>query len=226
MKFSRQQWQSEWQSEWQRLRAIDWQTLDLRDAGTWPWLVKVLSGVLVLVVTLAASSIWWASDYRSALVSAQRQEVRLLNSYRSSVHAAGLLNNARSQVTDLTAQMTSIRSMLTTRAEIPSLLDSISSAAEQNQLTIEAIHLRPTVIHNFYREHPLDIRVLGSYHQLAQFINDISSLPRLVTQHTITLAPAEDPSGGLTLSLVAKAYSSAASEDFREEELNGGGTTP
>ncbi|MBE0462831.1 MAG: type 4a pilus biogenesis protein PilO [Halomonadaceae bacterium] len=226
MKFSRQRWPSEWQGEWQRLRALDWQALDLRDAGTWPWLVKVLCGVLVLVAALAVSSVWWVSDYRSALISAQRQEVRLLNNYRSSVHAAGLLNNVRSQLTDLAAQMVSIHGMWTTRAEIPSLLDSISSAAEQNQLTIEAIHLRPTVIHHFYSEHPLDIRVLGSYHQLAQFINDISSLPRLVTQHTITLAPAEGPSDGLTLSLVAKAYSSAASEDSRQEELNSGVTAP
>lgn len=222
MKFSRQQWQG----EWQRLRALDWQTLDLRDAGTWPWLVKVLGGVLVLVAALAVSSVWWVSDYRSALISAQRQEVRLLNNYRSSVHAAGLLNNVRSQLTDLTAQMTTIRSMLITRAEIPSLLDSISNAAEENQLTIDAIHLRPTVIHNLYREHPLDIKVLGSYHQLAHFINDISRLPRLVSQHAITLAPVEGPSGGLTLSLVAKAYSSTDSEDKREEELNNGVTAP
>lgn len=118
MKFSRQRWPSEWQGEWQRLRALDWQALDLRDAGTWPWLVKVLCGVLVLVAALAVSSVWWVSDYRSALISAQRQEVRLLNNYRSSVHAAGLLNNVRSQLTDLAAQMVSIHGMWTTRAEI------------------------------------------------------------------------------------------------------------
>lgn len=222
MKFSRQQWQG----EWQRLRALDWQTLDLRDAGTWPWLVKVLGGVLVLVAALAVTSMWWVSDYRSALISAQRQEVRLLNNYRSSVHAAGLLNSVRSQLSDLTEQMASVSSMLATRAEIPSLLDSISNAAEENQLTIETIHLRPAVIHDLYREHPLDINVLGSYHQLAQFINDINALPRLVTQHAITLEPVEAPSGGLTLSLVAKAYSSAAAEDKREAALNGGGAAP
>ena len=103
--------------------------------------------------------------------------------------------------------MATMRAMLPTSAEIPSLLDSISDAAVNNNLSIETIRLRPTVRNTHYVEHPLDIQVRGGYHELAQFVADISQLARIVTQHDLALAPAEQSGDSLRMSLVARTYS-------------------
>ncbi|RUR34412.1 type 4a pilus biogenesis protein PilO [Vreelandella nanhaiensis] len=195
-----------WREEWQRLRMLDWQALDLQEAGAWPWAVKVLSGVLVFLVALTLTGWWWVSDYRSALAAAQRQEVRLLNDYRGSVHAAGLLAHTRTQLAELEAQRVQVRATLTPHDDTPALLDSIINAADDNQLVIETIQLQPVIARSAYTEYPLDIRVQGGYHQLAQFISDISTLPRLITQHAFTLAPVDPQSDMLAMTLVAKAY--------------------
>ena len=45
------------------------------------------------------------------------------------------------------------------------------------------------------------------YHELAQFVADISQLARIVTQHDLTLAPAGQSGDSLRMSLLARTYS-------------------
>lgn len=213
-------WGGRWREEWQRLSVLDWQALDVQEAGAWPWSVKMLSGVLVFIVASMLAGWWWVSDYRAALAAAQRQEVRLLNDYRGSVHAAGLLAHTRTQLTQLEAQMDQVRATLMSRTDTPALLDSIISAADSHQLAIDTLQLRPAIARAAYTEYPLDIQVQGGYHQLTAFIHEISTLPWLVTQHAFTLVPLEPQSDTLALTLVANAYGEAdqAHADTHQEE--------
>ncbi|MCC5902557.1 MAG: type 4a pilus biogenesis protein PilO [Halomonas sp.] len=196
-----------WRDEWQRLQSVDWQALDITEAGEWPSLLKGLCGVLAFLMIFGGVSWWLVGEKRNQLVIEKRQEVRLLNEYRSKALEVDFLPDIRSQLETLEEQIVLMRSMLPTSAEIPSLLDSISDAAVNNRLTIEAIRLRPTVSKDYYVEHPLDIQVRGGYHQLAQFSADISQLARIVTQHDLTLAPVEQQGDMLRLSLLARTYS-------------------
>ncbi|MEA2119848.1 type 4a pilus biogenesis protein PilO [Halovibrio sp. HP20-50] len=202
MRLNREQWSE----QWQQLRDVDWRDLDIKEAGGWPWLLKVLSGGLALMVALAMMAWLVVSEQRDALTAAQRQEVRLLSEYRSKAAEAAFLPEMRQQLSTLQAQITRLRTMLPTDAEIPALLDSISDAAVDNRLTIETIRLRPTQAQRHYVEQPLDIQVRGGYHQLARFSADIASLPRMVTQHDFSLQPVDDRGDALRLSLLARTY--------------------
>ncbi|MBR9903100.1 MAG: type 4a pilus biogenesis protein PilO [Gammaproteobacteria bacterium] len=203
----------QWAIEWQRLRAVDWRDLDVKEAGSWPWLLKVLSCCLALLAAL--SVIMWlvVSEQREALMAAQRQEVRLLSEYRSKASQVAFLPEMREQLVTLEGQLGRLRTMLPTEAEIPSLLDSIFDAAVDNHLTIETIRLRPTQTQAHYAEQPLDIQVRGGYHQLAHFSADIAALPRMVTQHDFTLAPVDGSGDTLRLSLLARTYRYVEEDD-------------
>nr|WP_298059588.1 type 4a pilus biogenesis protein PilO [uncultured Halomonas sp.] len=196
----------QWAIEWQRLRDVDWRDLDVKEAGGWPLLLKVLSGCLALL--MAFSIVVWlvVSEHRDALRAAQQQEVRLLSEYRSKASEAAFLPEMREQLASLETQMARLRTMLPTGAEIPSLLDSISDAAVNHRLSIDAIRLGSTQTHAHYVEQPLDIQVRGGYHQLARFSADIAALPRMVTQHDFTLEPVEGRGDTLQLSLLARTY--------------------
>ena len=190
MKISREQWAI----EWRRLREVDWQGLDVKEAGGWPFLLKVACCCLALIVALSVMIWFVGSEHREAFREAQRQEIRLLGEYRSKVSEAAFLPEMREKLAALEAQV------------IPSLLDSISDAAVENRLTIETIRLRPTLAQADYIEQPLDIQVRGDYHQLARFVADIASLSRMVTQHDFSLEPVEGRGDTLRLSLLARTY--------------------
>ncbi|MEL7613630.1 type 4a pilus biogenesis protein PilO [Vreelandella titanicae] len=196
----------QWAIEWQRLRDVDWRDLDVKEAGGWPWLLKVLCCCLALLAALSVMLWLVVSEQREALMVAQRQEARLLSEYRSKASQAAFLPEMRDQLATLEGQVGRLRTMLPTDAEIPSLLDSISDAAADNRLTIETIRLRPAQAQAHYVEQPLDIQVRGGYHQLARFSADIASLPRMVTQHDFNLEPADGRGEALRLSLLARTY--------------------
>jgi type IV pilus assembly protein PilO len=202
MRFNRERWAL----EWQRLRDVDWRDLDVKEAGSWPWLLKALCGCLALLAALSVMMWLLVSEQREAVMAAQRQEARLLSEYRSKASQAAFLPEMREQLATLEEQMGRFRTMLPTDAEIPSLLDSISDAAVDNRLTIETIRLRPTQAQAHYVEQPLDIQVRGGYHQLARFSADIASLPRMVTQHDFSLEPVDGRGDALRLSLLARTY--------------------
>ncbi|NYT73630.1 type 4a pilus biogenesis protein PilO [Halomonas sp. QX-2] len=196
----------QWAIEWQRLRNVDWRDLDVKEAGGWPWLLKVLCCCLALLAALSVMMWLVVSEQREAFMTAQRQEARLLSEYRSKASQAAFLSEMRDQLATLEGQMGRLRTMLPTDAEIPSLLDSISDAAADNRLTIETIRLRPTQAQAHYVEQPLDIQVRGGYHQLARFSADIASLPRMLTQHDFNLEPVDGRGEALRLSLLARTY--------------------
>lgn len=208
-----------WQEEWQQLKELDWRALEVKEAGEWPWLLKVLSGCLALAVAFGAVSGWFVGEERKQLVAEQRQEVRLLSEYRLKASQAALLPDVRRRLKALQAQLADSRALMPASVEMPSLLDSISDAALNNQLTVEAIQLEPTSRHAYYIVHPLEIQVRGGYHQLAQFVADISHLTRLVTQHELTLEPVEQYGNSLRMSLLARTYSAIATSMEYEKAL-------
>ncbi|RUR29657.1 pilus assembly protein PilO [Vreelandella andesensis] len=193
--------------DWQRLRSIDWQSLDIKESGEWPWLLKAAIALLIFFIALIGINWWLVGEARDSLATEMRQEERLLVEYRRKASEAAFLPDIRSQLTILEDQMVQMQAMLPTSAEIPSLLDSISDAAIENRLIIETIRLRPTVSNTHYIEHPLDIQVRGDYHALAQFVADISDLARIITQHDLTLLPVDQNSDTLRMSLLARTYS-------------------
>ncbi|MWJ27199.1 type 4a pilus biogenesis protein PilO [Halomonas sediminis] len=203
--------------EGRRLKNTDWRELDVKEAGSWPLLLKILCCVLGLVVALAAMDWFVISERRDTLESAQRREASLLDDYRMKAAEASHLPEMQEQLMSLETQMQRLRDMLPTTAEVPSLLDSISDAAIDNRLMIDAIRLRSSIARTHYVEQPFDIQVRGGYHQIANFIADMAALPRIVTQHDFTLEPVArqgDQSQGdeLRLSMLARTYNYRAEE--------------
>ncbi|WP_346795643.1 type 4a pilus biogenesis protein PilO [Halomonas sp. Bachu 37] len=205
--------------EWRRLRQVDWRELDVKEAGGWPFLLKVLCCILALLLSLALMNWWVIGERRDALESAERREVELLADYRGKAAEASYLPGMLEQLSTLELQMEQLRAMLPTDAEVPSLLDSISDAAVDNRLTIENIRLRAPVTQQYYIEQPFDIQVRGGYHEIAAFISDMADLSRIVTQHDFTLAPVAQTGGELRLSMLARTYNYRPVSDRAEEEV-------
>ncbi|MDR9439259.1 MAG: type 4a pilus biogenesis protein PilO [Halomonas sp.] len=193
--------------EWRRLRAMDWGELDIKESGGWPFLLQLICCLLVLGLTLAGMYWYLAAPKAEELDQARTEEVRMIRDYQSKAAQAARLDVMREEMAVLEERMGLLKEMLPTGAEVPSLIDNISEAAISNQLSIDFIRLRSPVTQEFYVEQPFDIRVRGGYHRIAEFLATVASLPRIVTQHDLTLEPQEGAGGQqLQLSMLARTY--------------------
>lgn len=197
----------DWRLEWQRLRQVRPSELSFEEGGSWPWLLRVLvCGVVVAIVALGAQ--WYLAAPVAREVSDARAQVETLKSqYATRAFQAANLPLLERRMQELDVRMGALLSMLPTDSEVPALLDDISDAARQQQLEIDFIRLASPEAHPFYITQPLDIQVRGDYHQLAAFVSRVAELPRIVTLHDFTLAPAGSDAGeALVLSLQAETY--------------------
>jgi len=200
--------------EWRRLRTMDWGELDIKESGGWPFLLQLICCLLVLGLTLVGMYWYLAAPKAEQLDQARTEETRLIRDYQSKAAQAARLDVMREEMAVLEKRMGVLRDMLPTGAEVPSLIDNISEAAIGNQLAIDFIRLRSPVGQEFYVEQPFDIRVQGDYHRVAEFLADVASLPRIVTQHDLTLEPVEGSGGQqLQLSMLARTYSYREPDD-------------
>ncbi|TDX29906.1 type IV pilus assembly protein PilO [Modicisalibacter xianhensis] len=198
-------------AELRRLRDLDWRELDLREAGTWPVSLQVISCLLVFAAVFWLVQWFMVAPQAESLERARAQERELLGQYEAKAYQAANLPMMREQMDELESRMAELLQMLPTGAEVPTLIDNISDTALDNQLIIDFIRLRSPVPQEFYTEQPFDIRVRGDYHRIAAFLSGVAGLPRIVTLHDFTLTPV-DEAGTLQLSMLAKTYS------HREEE--------
>jgi type IV pilus assembly protein PilO len=93
------------------------------------------------------------------------------------------------------------------KTEVPNLLVDISQTGLAAGLEEQLFQPSPEVRRDFYAELPIRIRLLGSYHELGNFVSGIAALPRIVTLHDLSITPdAKSTSGELVLDVTAKTY--------------------
>ncbi len=189
------------------LRKIDINDLDFNNVGSWPVAVKFIAGVIVFVAVLALGYNFHLKDLQLQLESQQVQESSLKEQFSSKAFQAANLEAYKEQMQEMEVSFGALLKQLPSDTEVPGLLEDITRTGLGSGLEFEEIKLLPESIQQFYIELPIQIKVVGSYHDLATFVSGVASLPRIVTLHDFELVPVEV--GGvstLRMSILAKTY--------------------
>ena len=187
------------------LHQFDWRELAApAGIGTWPAAVKA-SVILLLTTALLAGG------YLLLLRDLQVRKARL------DLAAAGLtaeLEHLKTSVAGLDSYRQRAREVeepymrmlrqLPYESEIPSLIDEIAVLGLMFGLEIRAIGLAAELDRPHYVEQPIDIRVVGGYHDIGAFFSEVAALGRIVTLHDFSLGKLS--AGKLELSLQARTY--------------------
>lgn len=112
-------------------------------------------------------------------IASQQQEVAKLPLYKNQ------LQQARAMFADLLQR-------LPNAIAIPNLLEAISRLGFANGLTFQSFKPLTEQVDKEFVKAPVQIAVTGNYHQLAHFINQLATLPWIVTLEGFTLAPIND----------------------------------
>jgi len=182
----------------------DIRRLNIREAGTWPLLPKILIlGLLVLLIVGAGAYFDWKDQFE-ALETAQNEETKLREQYAQKKVKAINFDLYVQQLKEVELSFGALVKQLPNRAEIDSLLTDINQAGLGRGLQCELF--RPATqerMADFYAELPITIRITGNYHDMGAFTSDVAQLPRIVTLNDVGIA---NNGGVLTLDATAKTF--------------------
>lgn len=189
------------------LRKVNLSELDANNLGSWPAPIKVIAGLLLLITVLALGYNFHLKDLQTALDQRAAEEATLKQQFESKAFQAANLEAYRQQMVEMEQSFGALLRQLPSDTEVPGLLEDITRTGLGSGLEFEEIKLLPEVTQQFYIELPIQIRVVGTYHDLATFVSGAASLPRIVTLHDFEIKPVEkDGEGKLRMSILAKTY--------------------
>ena len=193
----------------------DLRNLDRNNVGGWPKSIKTFFAVLIIALILLAG--WWFKirDQQADLESAQRKEETLKKDFSVKQQKVVNLPAYRKQLEDMKEMLSTMLRQLPSKTEMPDLLVDISQTALAAGIVVDLFQPGAEVIKEFYAEKPIQLKMLGTYHQFGTFISGVASLPRVVilTMHDVSLKPAASgpnapaaAGGQLTLEGTVKTY--------------------
>lgn len=187
----------------------DLKTLDTSDPGRWPMPIRA-GAVAIVFVALAAAGIYFfvIKEEVPLLERAQRLETELRGQFEERQRKAANFDAYRAQLAEIERDFGAMLRQLPGQTEVPSLLVDISQTGLGAGLEEQLFQPTGEVQKDFYAELPIKLRYTGSYHELGTFVSGIAALPRIVTLHDITIAPADGDSSSdeLSLDVTAKTY--------------------
>jgi type IV pilus assembly protein PilO len=101
------------------------------------------------------------------------------------------LEKFKAQVAELNKELQVVRSQLPDEKEIPELLKNVSSLGKESNLEFLLFRPKPEEPQQFYAKVPVELTVVGNYHNTGIFFDKVSKLPRIVNvvDFNMTRAP-------------------------------------
>ena len=187
---------------------IDLRNLDFNNSGAWPMQVKV--GACVLIVALIIGLGWYlfVSDKRLTLETEEATEIKLREEFQGKQGRAANLEPLKQQLAQMEVMLQQMLRQLPSKNEMPDLIVDISQTALAAGINNELFQPGGESRREFYAEKPIQLRMVGTYHQFGAFVSGVASLPRVVimTMHDISLQPKQGSAGTLVLSGTVKTY--------------------
>ena len=209
--------------------------LDFNNIGSWPQQAKVVFCVLLAAFILIMAYLLLIRGKVDELRGLESQESTLRKQFEDEQGKAANLEPLRQQLAQMEQVLQQMLRQLPSKTEMPDLIIDISQTALSSGLANELFQPEPETLKEFYAEKPIQLRMVGNYHQFGAFVSGVASLPRVVilTMHDISLKPKDGKvitrGGPLELSGTVKTYryldeqEIAAQEQVTQGEAKQGG---
>lgn len=194
------------------LNEFDINDLDVNNAGIWPAPIKAIVLLIVFGLVLGGGYWFFVKDQYAQLDQVKKTETDLRKQYENKAYKVANLDVFKKQMAEMEETFGSLVKQLPSDTEVPGLLEDITNTAVGSGLSLQEVKLQPEQKKDFYVELPINIRVSGTYHELASFVSSVASLPRIVTLHDFTITPKSGESDVLDMQVQARTYRYRAGE--------------
>jgi len=185
--------------------AEDFRRLNWQDPGTWPLIPKI---VVLLAILIAVPVAGYFLDWQGQLeqIDAGRsEEQKLKDSYVAKKRQAVNLDLHKQQLREIDTQFGALLRQLPNKSQMDALLVDINQAGLGRGLQFDLFKPAAAEIQKeFYAELPIEVKVLGTYHDMGAFAADVGALPRIVTLNDVRINAQKD--GTLVMEATARTF--------------------
>lgn len=189
------------------MKLDDFSNLDPSNIGNWPIPVKIVMIAVLCVAALGAGYYFDTQEQLSRLEVKQKKEGDLKEEFKTKQWKAATLPKLKDQLAEIEKSLSELQRRLPSKAEVAGLIQDISQAAIASGLKSELF--QPDTEKSdkgVYVKLPIKLRLSGDYHSFGRFISDVAAMPRIVTQHDVTIKPDRANSDHLMMDVTAQIY--------------------
>ena len=164
---------------------------------------KIAFLIVLMAVMLAAYIIYVFNPQREFYNAQKEAFVKLQTKYNEQQGILANLPRFKQELKVLQSSFDDALKMLPNAREIPNLITSISTHAQESGLEINLFQPKPEVAMDFYAQIPVEMKVTGKYNQIGIFFDKLSKLPRIINIENLTLARKSQQSKNNSITLDA-----------------------
>ncbi len=171
----------------------DLRDADFSDLGNAPGSVRYVILTVALILILVAGYYLFIGDKQDELERTRLQEVSLKSDFEYKQQKAANLEAYEQQLLDMEDLLQTMFRQLPNKTEMDKLLVDVSQTALAAGIDVQLFEPQAESFQDFYAERPINIRMLGDYHEFGEFVSGVAALPRVVilTMHDISLKRAK-----------------------------------
>jgi type IV pilus assembly protein PilO len=185
------------------MKLEDFNNLDPKNIGNWPIPAKALVVAALCCAGLGAGYYFDTQEQILRRQQAQEKEVTLKKEFTDKQWKAATLPKLREQLTTIEATLAEQQRRLPGKDEVAALIQEVSQAAIASGLRLELFQPGNDINDQMYVKSPIKLRVSGKYHQFGKFVSDVAAMPRIVTQHDVSI---NSSTGILSMEMTAQIY--------------------
>ena len=175
----------------------DLSNADFSDIGNAPGSVRYTLLAVALILILGAGYFLLVDDKKLELEQSRQQELVLLADFEFKQQKAANLEAYEQQLLDMEELLETMFRQLPNKTEMDKLLVDVSQTALGAGIDVQLFEPQAETFQDFYAERPINIRMLGDYHEFGDFVSGVAMLPRVVilTMHDISMKRASANQG-------------------------------
>ncbi len=178
---------------------------------------KIVMLLLLLAAMIAGFVYYVFIPQRDYYKSLKEEMLKLQTKYNEQQSILANLPRFQQELKMLQSAFEDALKMLPNAREIPNLITSISTNAQEAGLEIILFQPKPEVSMDFYAQIPVQMKVTGRYPQIGVFFDKLSKLPRIINIEDLQILRKQTKQTKSTASIVLEGSFNATTFKFIEK---------
>ncbi len=167
----------------------------------------IVFGVLAALLIFAGYSVWpGIGEQRSSIAASQAQLADRQKKVQEGRLIEERLPELEREIAALKVKLDDVQQILPTDRETGDLLRWIKNLGDQSNLDLKSFSPGSLKPQEFYKEFPIEMQVVGRYHDLGIFLDRVSKYSRIINVDNLRIATAKDAGKTITASFNATTF--------------------